>query len=286
MEQQYLNLIKTILENGETRPDRTGVGTRSVFGAQLRCCLATEGFPLLTTKRVFFRGVVEELLWFLRGQTDSKILETKGVAIWKGNTTREFLDARGLTELEEGDAGTNYSFQWRHFNASYKGSDKDYTGQGVDQIAWLLHEIKTNPSSRRLVLSAWNPCQLEQTVLPPCHVLCQFYVSIDKKLSCHMYQRSCDVALGLPFNMASYALLTHLIALECGLEVGDLIISLGDAHIYLNHIEGVTEQLTRTPREFPKLAIKDHRPLEGYEFSDFTLVNYTPYATIKMEMAV
>ena len=285
MEQQYLDLVKRVIETGESRDDRTGVGTLSIFGAQLRCSLE-QGFPLLTTKKVFLRGIFEELMWFIRGQTDSKILEEKKVMIWKGNSSKEFLENRGLGHLEEGDCGAVYGHQWRHFNAKYNDCHQDYTNQGVDQLRWLIHEIKTNPMSRRLILTAWNPCQLDQMSLPPCHLLTQYYVSSDKKLSCHLYLRSSDLGLGLSFNIASYALLVHFLSLECNLQVGDLIISIGDAHIYKNHIEALREQLTRNPRDLPTIEIMKKESIENYEWSDIIIHNYDPHPSIKMDMAV
>ena len=207
---QYLRLLDKLISEGTEKDDRTGVGTVSTFGEMMRYDLA-ETFPLLTTKSVFWRGVVEELLWFVRGQTDANILKDKGIHIWDGNTSREFLDGLGLKDRAVGDIGPGYGFQWRHFGAKYVDAHTDYTGQGVDQLAEIIHTIKTNPNSRRMILTAWNPAALREMALPPCHMMAQFYVK-DNKLSCMLYQRSCDIGLGVPFNIASYALLLCMMA--------------------------------------------------------------------------
>jgi thymidylate synthase len=216
-ERQYLDLIRNILDHGRTKGNRTGVGTRSVFGAQMRFSLRNS-FPLLTTKRVFWRGVVEELLWFIRGSTNARELSDKNVKIWDANGSRQFLDSLGLEDREEGDLGPVYGFQWRHFGAKYEDMHKDYTGLGVDQLAEVIRKIKTYPDDRRIIMSSWNPTDLPLMALPPCHTLCQFYVS-DGELSCQMYQRSADMGLGVPFNIASYSLLTCMIAHVCDLMV-------------------------------------------------------------------
>ncbi|KAK9847913.1 hypothetical protein WJX84_009309, partial [Apatococcus fuscideae] len=248
-EQQYLDLVADVIKNGAVRPDRTGTGTLSLFGKQMRFNLR-HSFPLLTTKRVFWRGVAEELLWFISGSTNAKRLQDKGISIWDGNASRAYLDSIGLSNREEGDLGPVYGFQWRHFGAEYKGMHADYSGQGVDQLADLISRIKSNPEDRRLILSAWNPTALPDMALPPCHLMCQFYVA-DGELSCQMYQRSCDLGLGVPFNIASYALLTYLIAHTCGLQPGDLVHVLGDAHVYSNHVEPLKQQMKNQPRPFP-----------------------------------
>eukprot|EP01147_Barroeca_monosierra_P002288 gene2288-5282_t len=284
-EHKYLNLIKDILKNGQQKSDRTGTGTISVFGAQMRFSLR-ESFPLLTTKRVFWRGVVEELLWFISGSTNSKLLAEKGVHIWDANGAKEFLEQQGLGDREEGDLGPVYGFQWRHFGAVYKGMNEDYSGQGVDQLAAVIHQIKTNPDSRRIMLSAWNPVDLPKMALPPCHALAQFYVH-DGELSCQLYQRSADMGLGVPFNIASYSLLTVMIAHVCGLKPGDFVHTIGDAHIYLNHIEALKEQITRNPRPFPTLKINtDISNIDEFTFQDFQLESYNPHKKIAMSMAV
>jgi len=285
-EQQYLDLIKKVLETGIKRMDRTGTGTISVFGAQMRFSLRDNVFPLLTTKRVFYRGVVEELLWFIRGDTNANHLAAKGVHIWDGNGSRTFLDGRGLQHRQEGDLGPVYGFQWRHFGAKYVDMHTDYTGQGVDQLQEVIDTIRRNPDDRRIILSAWNPVDLQVMALPPCHLLVQFYVA-EGRLSCQMYQRSADLGLGIPFNIASYALLTIMIAHVCNLEPGDFVHTIGDAHVYLNHIEALEEQLKRTPRQFAKLTIRRKvDSIDDFKADDFELVGYQPHGKIEMKMAV
>lgn len=216
-EDQYLDLIRHIIAKGVKRGDRTGVGTLSVFGSQMRFDLR-ESFPLLTTKRVFWRAVAEELLWFIRGSTNAKDLQDKNIHIWDGNSTREFLDGMGFTDREVGDLGPVYGFQWRHFGAEYKTCHDDYSGQGIDQLQEVIDTIKTRPHDRRIIMSAWNAIDIPKMALPPCHCLVQFYVA-NGELSCQLYQRSADMGLGIPFNIASYALLTYMIAHICGLKV-------------------------------------------------------------------
>ncbi|KAH8238920.1 hypothetical protein KR038_006689 [Drosophila bunnanda] len=287
-EQQYLDLIAHIIANGERRMDRTQVGTLSVFGAQMRFNMRSGSFPLLTTKRVFFRAVAEELLWFVAGKTDAKLLQAKNVHIWDGNSTREYLDKLGHTERAVGDLGPVYGFQWRHFGAEYRTCDDDYSGQGIDQLRQVIETIKNNPSDRRIIMSAWNPLDIPKMALPPCHCLAQFFVSQDRgELSCQLYQRSADMGLGVPFNIASYALLTHMIAHVTGLKPGDFVHTMGDTHVYLNHVDPLKEQLQRTPRPFPKLAIKRTvSDIEDFRYGDFEIVDYNPYPKIQMEMAV
>lgn len=285
-EMQYLNLIRDIIDRGDRRDDRTGVGTLSIFGAQMRFNLRDNIFPLLTTKRVFWRGVAEELLWFIRGCTDARVLQEKGIKIWDGNSTREFLDKSGFTDREEGDLGPVYGFQWRHFGAQYKTSHEDYSGQGIDQLNEVINRIKTNPMDRRIIMSAWNPVDIPIMALPPCHCLVQFYVS-NGHLSCQMYQRSADMGLGVPFNIASYALLTYMIAHVTNLKPGDFVHTLGDAHVYSNHVEPLKEQLERTPRPFPTFKFKRQVDrIEDFTFEDFVIDDYNPYPKINMEMAV
>lgn len=284
-EEQYLDLIREVLAHGVSRPDRTGVGTLSVFGRSMRFNLH-ESFPLLTTKRVFWRGVVEELLWFVSGSTNAKVLQAKNVRIWDGNASRAFLDSVGLNEREEGDLGPVYGFQWRHFGAAYQTMHDDYTGKGVDQLGNIVRALKENPTSRRILMSAWNPANLPQMALPPCHLLAQFYVS-NGRVSCQMYQRSADIGLGVPFNIASYALLTCMLAHVCDLEPGEFVHVLGDAHVYNNHVEPLREQIKRTPRPFPTLRIRTRRAnVDHFQADDFELVGYKPMKSIKMEMAV
>lgn len=265
IEHAYLDLLRDILENGAEQNDRTGVGTRSVFGRQLRCDLS-EGFPLLTTKKVHFRSIAIELLWFLRGETNVKWLQERGVKIWD-----EWAD-------ENGDLGPVYGKQWRR----WEGPD----GTEIDQLSNLLEQIRNNPSSRRLIVSGWNPVDVPSMALPPCHTLYQFNVA-DGKLSCQLYQRSADMFLGVPFNIASYALLTTMVAKVCGLEPGAYIHTFGDAHIYSNHVDQVSEQLSRTPRQLPTLSLNpDANDLFDFEYEDMTLNNYDPLPLIKAPIAV
>ncbi|KAI9318916.1 thymidylate synthase [Dichotomocladium elegans] len=292
-EYQYLDLIQHILEQGEHRVDRTGTGTLAVFAPpQMRFSLKDDIFPLLTTKRVFFRGVLEELLWFIRGDTNANHLSERKVKIWDGNGSREYLDKIGLTDRKQGDLGPIYGFQWRHFGAQYVDCDTDYTGKGVDQLQQVINTIKNNPTDRRIILSAWNPADLKKMALPPCHAFCQFYVSTPKhgkksSLSCVMYQRSCDMGLGVPFNIASYALLTRMIAHVTGLEPGEFIHTMGDTHVYVDHINGLKQQLQREPRPFPQLKIiRQVESIDDFKPEDFEVVGYQPHGKIDMTMSV
>lgn len=288
-EYQYLNLLRQILTQGNRRQDRTGTGTIGLFGQQIRFDLSSDALPLLTTKFVPFKMVVKELLWFLKGQTDNNILRAQGVYIWDGNTSRDFLDKRGLGAYREGDIGPMYGFNWRHFGATYHGCDGDYTGQGIDQLEQVIHLLKTDPFSRRIAMTTYNVTDLEKGVLHPCHgVFVQFYVDGDgdgiKRLSCHMTQRSVDCGCGLPFNIASYAILTHLIALKVDMLPKELVISTGDTHIYINHVTALEQQLTREPYPFPKLrlgAVKEKK-WEDLTVDDFELLDYVHHPSIKL----
>ena len=293
-EDVYLSHVRRILEQGDKRTDRTQTGTISVFGTQLRFDIS-RCFPLITTKHVPFKAVIKELLFFLCGQTNSKVLEDQNVHIWKANTTRDFLDKRGLTNYREGDMGPMYGFNWRYFGAEYKGCDATYAGQGYDQLTHLIEGLKNDPFSRRHMLTTFNPAEVDKSVLAPCHgIVAQFYVhdaTCDKKkrLSCHVYIRSSDTFLGLPFNIASYAALTYLIAKICGMHPHHLIISIGDAHIYKNHVEQLHEQLRRHPYPFPCLEVDDavrNKSFDEISVEDFTLVNYMHHPAIKGVMAV
>lgn len=365
-EYQYLDLIQRIISTGQARPDRTGTGTLALFAPpSLRFSLANGTLPLLTTKRVFTRGVLEELLWFVHGSTDAKILQDKDIHIWDGNGSREYLDKVGLGHRREGDLGPVYGFQWRHFGAEYGSCEDDYTGKGVDQLAQVIDKIKNNPTDRRIIMSAWNPkgvfplfsfssllfpflfsfdsglgwskkyrnqpsgtitrftfphnlliafptrptppspTDLPSMALPPCHMFCQFYVTLPEptasdsttttttsakpKLSCLMYQRSCDLGLGVPFNIASYSLLTHMIAYITGTEAHEFILQMGDAHIYKDHVEPLKIQLEREPREFPKLVFKrspeEVGDIDGFKSEDFEVVGYKPMGKIEMKMS-
>lgn len=277
---------RDIIATGVVRDDRTGVGTVSKFGLQMRYSLRDNVLPLLTTKRVFWRGVAEELLWFLSGDTSARTLQDKGVHIWDGNASRDFLDKAGLAHREEGDLGPVYGFQWRHFGAAYTDMHGDYSGAGVDQVRDAITRIKTKPTDRRIIITAWNPAAIPEMALPPCHMMAQFYVEAGE-LSCQMYQRSADMGLGVPFNIASYALLTRLMAQVCGLRAGELVHVLGDAHVYTNHIEPLMQQLEREPRPFPRLhidaAVTD---IDSFRFEHLRVEGYDPHPTIRMEMAV
>lgn len=284
-EYQYLNLIQDIIQNGAEKGDRTGTGTLSKFGCQMRFNLRGS-FPLLTTKRVFWRGVLEELLWFISGSTNAKVLQDKGIHIWDGNASRDYLDSLGLTGREEGDLGPVYGFQWRHFGAKYTDMHADYSGQGFDQLADVIEKLRCKPEDRRIILSAWNPADLELMALPPCHMFAQFYV-VNGELSCQMYQRSCDMGLGVPFNIASYALLTCILAHICDLKPGDFIHVLGDAHVYKNHVEPLEQQLKNIPKPFPALKINtSKKDIDSLKASDFELIGYDPHKKIAMKMAV
>ncbi|KAI3469142.1 hypothetical protein Pfo_025805 [Paulownia fortunei] len=281
----YLRLVQDIISNGNSKDDRTRTGTLSKFGCQMRFNLR-KSFPLLTTKRVFWRGVVEELLWFISGSTNAKILQEKGIHIWDGNASREFLDSVGLTDREEGDLGPVYGFQWRHFGARYTNMHADYTGQGFDQLLDVIDKIKNKPDDRRIILSAWNPSDLKLMALPPCHMFAQFYVA-NGELSCQMYQRSADMGLGVPFNIASYALLTCMIAHVCGLVPGDFVHVIGDAHVYKTHVSPLQRQLKKHPRTFPILMINPQKKeIDSFVTADFELRNYEPHQKLEMKMAV
>jgi dihydrofolate reductase/thymidylate synthase len=290
-EHQYLNLLQDILRNGNSRDDRTKTGTISVFGRQIRFDI-TQSIPVLTTKFVPFKMVVKELLWFLKGQTDNKILQDQGVHIWDGNTTREFLDQRGLPDYQVGDVGPMYGWQLRHFGAKYEGCTKDYAGQGIDQLEIVIDLLKKDPFSRRIAMTTYNVSDLEKGVLHPCHgIYVQFYVEVvngQKYLSCHMTQRSVDCGCGLPFNIASYAVLTHIIAQKVDMLPKEVIISTGDTHIYNNHISALTTQVARTPYPFPQLRMKNikNKQWEELTVDDFELVGYFYHPSIKLIMNV
>ncbi|KAF8678374.1 Thymidylate synthase [Rhizoctonia solani] len=296
-EYQYLTLIRDVMNTGATRPDRTGTGTISIFAPpSLRFSLTDNVLPLLTTKRVFLRGVIEELLWFVRGDTNAGTLAEKDVHIWDGNGSRAFLDSRGLSHRKEGDLGPVYGFQWRHFGAQYIDAWADYKGKGVDQLAEVIRKIKDDPTDRRIIMSAWNPADLSLMALPPCHMFCQFYVHLadpaspnaKNGLSCIMYQRSADLGLGIPFNIASYALLTHMIARVTNTEPRELIMQLGDAHVYRDHVDALKIQLEREPRPFPTLrwADRDVPTIDDFVSEDFIVEGYKPHGKIEMKMSV
>ena len=286
-EKQYLDLIDNILKNGSKECSRNG-NVLSLFGTSMRFSLRDGLLPLLTTKRVAWKTCFRELMWFVRGSTSNHELQLENVHIWDDNASREFLDSRGLQDRQEGDLGPVYGHQWRSFNAPYKTCYDDYKGKGIDQLQNIINDLK-NPnsrSSRRMVLTAWNPEQLKEMALPPCHVIAQFNVREGKYLSCALYQRSGDVGLGVPFNIASYSFLTHILAKHCDLEAEEFVYFLGNAHIYENHIEPLKGQLTRSPKYFPRIQVsKKHENIEEYTLENITWITpYEHHPTIKMEM--
>ena len=291
-EYQYLNLIQNILENGTWEEGRNGK-TKSIFGASMRFSLKDGKIPILTTKKTAWKTCLKELLWFIRGDTDNKILKKQGVHIWDANGSREFLNSRGLKLYPEDMLGPIYGYQWRNFNASYHCftghpiDDLQHPFDGIDQLQQIIDALKDpkQRTSRRLIMTAWNPKQLDQMALPPCHILCQFNVHDGNKLSCSMYQRSVDSILGLPFNIASYSMLTHLIAKHCGLEAYEFVHFMGNCHLYDNAIEAANLQITREPFPFPTVSIKQVREnINEYEVDDFILENYQSHEAIKVAM--
>ena len=291
---QYLDLCKKILNEGHWKDDRTGIGTYSIFGYQARYNLE-EGFPLLTTKKVFLRGIIHELLWFISGDTNIKYLDDNNVHIWddwaykaysqsdefKGETIEEFAE-----EIKNADKDSEFVKKWGELGPVYGRQWRNFNEEGVDQLANLIEQIKTNPNSRRLIISAWNPCEVDQMALPPCHSFMQFYV-MDGKLSCQLYQRSADVFLGVPFNIASYALFTMMIAQVTGLKPGEFIHTMGDAHIYSNHVDQINLQLSREPRPLPKMHINPNvKSIFDFKIDDFELTDYNPHGRIKGKVAV
>jgi thymidylate synthase len=315
-EYQYLNIIEKILNDGTWEEGRNG-RTKSIFGEMMRFSLTNGKIPILTTKKTAWKTCLRELLWFIRGETDNKILQDQGVHIWDGNTTREFLDSRGLHHYREGLIGPGYGFQWRHFNAEYDTntglsmsdsgtqsisdsgtqsvsvsdsgtqSDSGTRNTGIDQLGQIINALKdpSQRTSRRLIMTAWNPLQLDQMALPPCHIFCQFNVTGGNKLSCSMYQRSCDELLGVPFNIASYSFLTHLLAHHCGLEAHEFVYFKGNCHLYEDHIEAAKTQLNRIPFPFPTLRIANkHTDIDDYVVDDFVVEGYRSHDAIKAKM--
>jgi thymidylate synthase len=286
-ENQYLDLIRHIIENGSMEETRNGT-TKSVFGYSMRFSLKDGILPILTTKKLAWKTCFHELMWFIRGSTDNRELLKKGVHIWDANASREFLDSRGLFNYEVNDLGPIYGHQWRHFNAPYLNSTTKYQGDGIDQLQQIIDCLKDpeKRTSRRLIMSAWNPCQLDEMALPPCHILTQFHVRHGKYLSCSLYQRSGDVGLGVPFNITSYCLLLSLIANHCDLIPDEFVYFLGNAHIYEGHVDVLREQIERTPFEFPKIHIKTKKPdISLYSINDIEFIlPYKHHEPLKMEM--
>ena len=283
-ENQYLNLISDILTYGEIFNGRNG-STKAIFGSSMYFSLENNVIPIITTKRLAWRTCAKELFWFIKGSTSNLELQQQHVKIWDANASREFLDSRGLTNYPENDLGPIYGFQWRHFNAEYGGCDKDYTNQGVDQLQYIIETLKSpeTRNSRRMILTAWNPCQLDKMALPPCHLMCQFNVTKDEYLSCSLYQRSGDVGLGVPFNIMSYSLLTHLIASCTGLKPYEFIYNLGNAHIYADHIEQLEKQSQLEPYNLPKLKIKVPRDnINDYTIDDIEINDYNYHKVINL----
>ena len=293
MEQTYLKLVQEAITCGDYRVDRTKVGTYSLFGSQLIFDLEGGIIPLLTTKKIMVKSILKELLWIMKGQTDSKILNQNGVKIWNDNGSRSFLDASGFLEREEGDLGPIYGFQWRYAGAEYIDSKTDYTGQGLDQLKQLIDQLITNPANRRMIICSWNVPQLSQMALPPCHCLVQFYVRDGKYLDCKLYQRSADLGLGVPFNIASYSFLMYVLGKWCNLTPGKFIHSFGDVHVYSNHVEALKVQLTREPYPFPTIEFVGDFTLETLKdvtmdewCNSFVIKDYKCHPTIKMDMAI
>jgi len=286
-EQPYLSLIREIITNGTIESTRNGY-TKSIFGHMMKFSLKDGTLPLLTTKKVAWKTCFRELMWFVRGYTDNELLQKQNVKIWNDNSTREYLDSIGRTDLSVNDLGPVYGHQWRHYNAEYTNCHADYTDKGVDQLQNVINQLKdpATRNSRRIILTAWNPCQIKEMALPPCHLLAQFSVKNGTHLSCALYQRSGDVGLGIPFNIASYSFLTHILAKHCGLEADYFIHFIGDAHIYIEHLDALETQISRTPYEFPKINISQlHANINDYSETD--IVWETPYIshdTIPMVM--
>ena len=284
-ENQYINLIDDILNENTEFVGRNG-NTKAIFGSAMHFSLEENSVPFLTSKKLAWKTCLKELLWFISGNTSNKTLKEQNVHIWDANGSREFLDSRNLINREVDDLGPIYGFQWRHYNAEYDNANINYDKKGIDQLQEIIDNLKNENTrySRRLILTAWNPCQLNEMALPPCHILCQFNV-INNKLSCALYQRSGDVGLGVPFNIASYSLLTYLMAHHCNLEVGEFIYYLGNSHIYEGHVESLKEQLNNSLYKFPKLNIKNkYENINDYKFEDFEIIDYKCNESIKMIM--
>lgn len=297
METDYLNLVDQVIRYGDFRIDRTKIGALSLFGKHLEFDLSGGIIPLLTTKKIMYKNILKELLWIIKGSTDSKQLNNIGVKVWNDNGSRQFLDLCGFTKRKEGDLGPIYGFQWRHAGAKYIDCDTDYTGQGIDQLSRVINTIKTDPSSRRILINSWNVPQLNEMVLPPCHTLVQFFVRKKNMLDCQLYQRSADLGLGVPYNIAFYSFLTMVLGRWCGLTPGKFIHTFGDVHVYSNHIEPLKVQLSRNPYPFPKAKFIGDFTLQNLDSQSleeccdmwcdsFIVEDYTTHPFIKMKMAV
>jgi thymidylate synthase len=297
MEQNYLNLVKECIEHGDYRVDRTKVGTYSLFGKQLEFDLSGGYIPLLTTKKISHTNILKELLWIIKGLTDSTLLNEIGVKVWNDNGSRSFLDSCGFFERKEGDLGPIYGFQWRHAGAEYIDSDTDYTGQGYDQLSQIIQTLRDNQTCRRIIINSWNVPQLKEMALPPCHCFVQFYVRKGQYLDCQLYQRSADLGLGVPYNIASYSFLMLVLSKWTNTTPGKFIHTFGDVHVYSNHVEPLKLQLTRKPFKFPlcdfvgNFTLKDLDSKTLKECCDmwcdsFKIKDYTFHSTIKMEMAI
>lgn len=284
-DKEYADLVTRILCNGIQVSSRIGGGTRSIFGETISFDLTKE-FPILNSKRVFFHGVKAELLWFIEGSTNTKKLSEQKVFIWDSTTSNENLKKLGFNNRSEGDLGPGYGFQWRHYGASYVDCNTDYTDKGIDQLSNVIHELKTNPRSRRIVMTSWNPKDVPLMTLPPCHHTVQFLADDDKNLTCVMMQRSCDICCGLPFNIASYALLTHMVASVTDLIPYKLVIQIGDAHIYNDHVGTVKEQIIREPRKGPQLKLNKKEKITDYEMKDIILESYDPHPSMYYQLFV
>ena len=287
-EYQYLSLLKNIITNGLKEKGRNGI-THTQIGGMMRFSLENNSIPLMTTKKLAWGVCLKELLWFMNGDTDNRLLQKEHVKIWNGNATREFLDSRGLNHLSENDLGPVYGHQWRFWNSKYHNSNTNYTGKGIDQLQNIVDGIneskKSGESSRRLIMTAWNPEQIDEMALPPCHVLSQFHVTEGYKLSCTLYQRSADMGLGVPFNIASYSFLTHILAKHCDLEAKEFIHFIGNAHIYDDHLVSLEEQIIKEPFEPANILIKEKKDnIEDYKIDDFEIINYKYHKPIKMVM--
>ena len=285
-ENQYLNIINNILNSGSIEETRNGI-VKADFGASMHFSLEDNTIPIFTTKRVAWKTCLKELLWFISGNTNNEVLQKQNVKIWNDNSSREFLDSRGLINRPENDLGPVYGHQWRYFNAKYKDCNTDYTGHGIDQLTNIINCLKDEKTrnSRRLIMSAWNPCQLDEMALPPCHVMVQFNVSEKDKLSCILFQRSADMALGVPFNVASYSFLTHIIAKICKLKAKEFIHILGNCHIYDDHFENLEKQIKRIPHKFPKIKFNNiPENIDNFKFNDIEIEDYTYHDSLQFKM--